>query len=248
MSLVTTKEREQRIQFFARNQSSSIQSIILNHESDRLNPKGRRYSPVPKWNEESIRKEYAEIWRNKNINQVRKDIPVTSPDPLEIEKTIQSMYEVREILIAYNKGEIDFPQNFKDKFSYTYKGFYREWALLHPAIIPTMCSTNKCKDYSDFLNMAAGAVIPAPLIDIEPEPDYQYINGQMIIAAPVVQETAMDEWNKTRTEKIQEKLQENEPIELELDEPIENHQSSYFLIAMTAALILVVAYYFRGKK
>ena len=96
--------------------------------------------------------------------------------------------------------------------------------------------------------MAAGAVIPAPLIDIEPEPDYQYINGQMIIAAPVVQETAMDEWNKTRTEKIQEKLQENEPIELELDEPIENHQSSYFLIAMTAALILVVAYYFRGKK
>ena len=70
----------------------------------------------------------------------------------------------------------------------------------------------------------------------------------MIIAAPVVQETAMDEWNKTRTEKIQEKLQENEPIELELDEPIENHQSSYFLIAMTAALILVVAYYFRGKK
>ena len=44
------------------------------------------------------------------------------------------------------------------------------------------------------------------------------------------------------------KIEENEPIELELDEPIENHQSSYFLIAMTAALILVVAYYFRGKK
>ena len=50
MSLVTTKEREQRIQFFARNQSSSIQSIILNHESYRLNPKGRRYYPVQKWN------------------------------------------------------------------------------------------------------------------------------------------------------------------------------------------------------
>jgi len=246
MSLVTSKERGQRIKFFDRSSNTSIQSIILNDPSDRKNPKGKKYAIVPKWDEQSIRKEYAEIWINRNINQVRGARPVTSPDPVELDKIINDMKEVREILIAYNKGEIDFPQKIKDKFSYTYKGYYREWGLLHSSQIPTMCSTKNCKDYSDFLAFAVPSIIPAPVVQ-EPETEYEYINGQMIIPAPVVQETAMDEWNKTRTEKIQEKLQENQEIELELDGPKETHQTSYYLIGM-AAVLIVVLIYFRGKK
>ena len=117
MSLVTSKERGQRIKFFDRSSNTSIQSIILNDPSDRKNPKGKKYAIVPKWDEQSIRKEYAEIWINRNINQVRGARPVTSPDPVELDKIINDMKEVREILIAYNKGEIDFPQEIKDKFS-----------------------------------------------------------------------------------------------------------------------------------
>lgn len=124
----------------------------------------------PKWSEHMITKEYNDIWFNKIRNAKRKGCgygsnspcQIPEPDPTELPTILAKMQETKQIIQNHYAGKLEI-QNI-DEFSYSYKGNFRPFGLLHPDGIPTYSTSRKGKTYGNFLERARIKVIaPNPL-------------------------------------------------------------------------------------